>query len=269
MKVLFLGSGTSYGVPMIGCDCAVCRSPDPRNRRSRASILLQTDGKNVLIDASPDLREQMLRHDIKTLDAILLTHPHADHILGLDDVRAFTARQDKPLPLYGDEDTLRIVHKNLDYVFGNVTPSAHPWDVPRMESHALDGSAIDVEGINVLPVPILHGCRPILAYRIGDFAYATDCSGIPDASMPLLQGLDTLVIGAVKHDPHPTHFSIGQALEMIAQLSPRRAFLTHISHRLDHAGTEASLPAAVRLAYDGLSVEVPAQDSARRGEDGA
>lgn len=257
MKVLFLGSGTSYGVPMIGCHCDVCRSAAPRNRRGRASVLLQEGGQNVLIDASPDFREQMLRHCIDRIDAILLTHPHADHILGLDDIRAFSARQNAPIPIYADKETLEVVHKNLDYVFGRVKPSAHPWDVPKLASHILGSEAVEVAGLRVQPVPIFHGRRKILGYRIGGFAYATDCSGIPESSITLLRNLDMLVLGAVKHDPHPTHFTVAQAVEMIERLSPRRAFLTHISHRLDHENTEATLPAHIRLAYDGLEIEVP------------
>jgi phosphoribosyl 1,2-cyclic phosphate phosphodiesterase len=268
-SLVFLGTGTSYGVPMIGCDCAVCGSTDPRNRRHRASVLLRNGDRNILIDATPDFREQMLRHRIRRLDAILLTHPHADHIFGLDDVRAFSARQEEPIPVYGDADTLRVIRKNLDYAFGDATPSAYSFDVPRMVTRALDGRGIEVEGTRVQPVSILHGRRTILAYRIGDFAYVTDCSGVPDASMPLLEGLDTLVLGAVRHDPHPAHFSVEQALELIAQLSPRRAFLTHISHRLDHVETEAALPADVRLAYDGLAIEISARSQAERGEHGA
>ena len=268
MRVLFLGSGTSYGVPMIGCDCAVCRSSDPRNRRTRAAVLVRTDAGTILIDASPDFREQMLRHDVRRLDAILLTHPHADHICGLDDVRAYSARQGGAVPIYGDRETLRVVRKNLDYAFGDAIPSAYLWDVPRLKAHELDGS-IEVAGLRVIPVPIRHGKRWIMGFRTGGFAYLTDCSGIPDDSRLLLKGLVTLVLGAVRHEPHPAHFTVAQALAEIERLAPRRAYLTHISHRLDHAVTESALPPNVRLAYDGLEIDVPDRPLAEGGNRGA
>jgi len=240
---------------MIGCDCAVCRSGDPRNKRTRASALIRAAGKTLLIDATTDLRQQVLRHGIKRLDAILLTHSHADHILGLDDVRAFSAWQEAPIPVYGDAETLKVVRRNLDYVFRD---SGQPlrWDIPRLELFEMNGCA-EVCGVAVTPVPVLHGRRSILAFRIGGLAYVTDCSGVPEPSVPLLSEADTLVVGAIRHEPHPAHFTLAQAVELVARLKPRRAYVTHISHRLDHEPTEATLPADVRLAYDGLDIEVP------------
>ena len=255
MQVLFLGTGTSHGVPMIGCDCAVCRSDDPRNRRTRASVLLRERGAALLIDASTDLRQQVLRHAIQRLDAILLTHSHADHVLGLDDVRAFSGRQNAPVPVYADAETLKVVRRNFEYAFREPSGPAG-WDVPRLRSFEMDGCA-EICGVPVTAVPIFHGRRAILGYRIGGLAYLTDCSGVPEESFQLLGGLDTLVVGAVRLDPHPTHFTLSEALALVERLKPRRAYFTHISHRLDHAAVEAGLPPDVRLAYDGLEVETP------------
>jgi phosphoribosyl 1,2-cyclic phosphate phosphodiesterase len=255
MQVLFLGSGTSHGVPMIGCDCPVCRSDDPRNRRTRASVLIRERGVSLLIDASVDLRQQALCNGVRRVDAILLTHSHADHVLGLDDVRAFSAVQNAPVPVYGDAHTLEVVRRNLDYVFRR--PRGRPdRNIPRLVLFMMDTRA-EVCGVTVIAVPIFHGRRTILGYRIGRFAYLTDCSGVPDESFNLLEGLDTVVVGAIRRDPHPKHFSLSQALALLERLRPRQAYITHISHRLDHATIEAGLPSGVRLAYDGLQIEVP------------
>ena len=254
MQVLILGSGTSFGVPMIGCDCEVCRSDDPRDNRTRAAVLIRAAGRQILVDAPPDLRQQMLRHGVARLDAVLMTHAHADHIFGLDDLRAFSAHQQAALPVYGDAETLRVLRKDFDYAFAD-QDFREGWIIPRLDLREWNGPA-QIAGVPVAPVPILHGGDRILGYRVGDFAYLTDCSGVPEESMPLLEGLDALVVGAVKHDPpHPKHFSVRQALELIELLRPRRAWLTHISHRLGHSVTEAQLPAHVRLAWDGLVID--------------
>jgi phosphoribosyl 1,2-cyclic phosphate phosphodiesterase len=255
MQVLFLGTGTSYGVPMVACDCAVCRSDDPRNRRTRASVLLREGGATLLIDASPDLRQQMLRHAIRRLDAVLLTHSHADHVLGLDDVRAFSGRQNAPIPVYANAETLQVVRRNFEYAFRE-PDGPTGWDVPRLRSFEMDGGA-EICGVAVTAVPILHGRRAILGYRVGGLAYLTDCSAVPDESFRLLAALDTLVVGAVRLAPHPAHFNLSGALALVERLKPRRAYFTHISHRLDHATVEAGLPPNVRLAWDGLEVETP------------
>jgi phosphoribosyl 1,2-cyclic phosphate phosphodiesterase len=255
MQALFLGTGTSYGVPMIACDCAVCRSDDPRNRRTRASMLLRAGGAALLMDASTDLRQQMLRHAVQRLDAVLLTHAHADHVLGLDDVRAFSGRQNAPIPVYANAETLHVVRRNFEYAFREPDGAAG-WEVPRLRSFEMDGRA-EICGVPVTAVPIQHGRRAILGYRVGGLAYLTDCSAVPDESFGLLDALDTLVVGAVRLAPHPAHFNLAGALALAERLKPRRAFFTHISHRLDHAAVEADLPANVRLAYDGLEIELP------------
>jgi len=255
MKFLFLGSGTSHGVPVIGCDCAVCTSADPRNKRTRVSALVRTEGASLLIDTPPDFRAQMLRHNIARFDAVLMTHSHADHLFGMDDVRIICAREKRAMPIYGNAETLRTIREKFDYVFRD-EGKAFGWEIPRLELREIMQTS-DVFGIPVTPVPIHHACWTIHGYRIGGLAYLTDCSGIPETSLPLLEGLDTLVIGAIRHEPHRSHFAVYQALEAIERIKPRRAFLTHISHRLDHVETEAALPPHVRLAYDGLELEVP------------
>lgn len=255
LRVLFLGTGTSHGVPMIGCDCAVCRSQDPRDKRTRASVLVRTDSASILIDVSPDFRQQMLRHDIKHLDAILITHAHADHILGLDDVRAISALQQSHIPLYADADTIETIRRKYSYIF-NDEDFRLGWGIPRIRLHEIN-SVQEVAGMEVTAVPIRHGDLTILGYRIRGLAYLTDCSGLPESSVPLLKDVDTLVMDALKPKPHPTHFSLPEALDAIRTLKPGRAFLTHISHRLPQSATDADLPENVHMAYDGLEIGVP------------
>ena len=255
MKLLFLGSGTSYGVPMIGCDCPVCRSDDPRDKRTRPSVLVRVNGKAILIDTSSDLRAQALRCELDSLDAILFTHAHADHLHGIDDVRSFSALRRMASPAYGDEHTVRHIKKSYEYIFKN--PEFHfGWGIPRLDLRVITGPE-RICDITVKPVLIQHGERTILGYRIGNMAYLTDCSAVPKESMPLLQGLDTLVLGALRHKPHPTHFSLSEALDFVESVSPRRAYFTHISHDLGHAKEEKALPEHIRLSYDGLEVEIP------------
>jgi phosphoribosyl 1,2-cyclic phosphate phosphodiesterase len=250
MDLVILGSGTSYGVPMIGCKCAVCRSSDVRNRRTRASVLFQYGGRNVLVDSSIDLRFQLLAAGIDRLDAVLYTHGHADHLHGLDDLRAFSRQG--PLDLYASAPTARIITESFRYVFDD---AEQPSEVPRLRLHTLDGPT-DLFGETFWPVELEHGRLPILGYRVHDIAYLTDCSGIPDRSLRMLGKLKLLVIGAVRFRPHPTHFSVDEALEIVTILRPERAYLTHISHDLDHETVLEMLPDNVELAYDGLRVTV-------------
>ncbi len=254
MRVTILGSGTSHGVPMIGCDCAVCRSTDPRDRRTRVSALVGCDnGAQLLIDLSPDLREQALRTALRRVDAVLMTHAHADHILGFDELRRFNVLMQKTMPVHGDAATLAHIRHTFAYAFDPDTPMGG--GIPQVELVEVAG-AFETHGVTVTPVPIQHGTRPILGFRIGAFAYLTDCSGIPEASLALLDGVDVLVIGALRHRPHPTHFTVAEAIDASGRVGASRTFLTHICHDLGHAATEAALPPRVRLAHDGLVIDV-------------
>lgn len=252
-SLLILGSGTSYGVPMIGCDCAVCRSPDPRNKRTRASALVRIEDTSFLIDTSTDLRAQALRHGIREVDAVLYTHSHADHLHGIDDLRSFSARRRRPVPAYGDARTMSFIRQHYGYIFSDVRFELG-WGIPRIELHVIEGPTL-ICGVEVIPVPLVHGGRPVLGYRIGSMAYLTDCNGIPPSSWPLLDGLEVLVIDGLRPRPQPTHFCISEALDVVARLHPRRAWITHLTHDVEHAAVEATLPDGVRLAYDGLEVE--------------
>jgi phosphoribosyl 1,2-cyclic phosphate phosphodiesterase len=253
LQITFLGTGTSHGVPMIGCDCETCRSDDPRDQRSRPSVYIQAaDGTALLVDAGPDLRMQALRHNIRRVDAIFFTHGHADHIVGLDDVRRFNAIQQGPIPCYGDERTVRDIARMFAYIFDRSTPQGG--GLPRIELFTIAGSFC-LGAQEILPVPVIHGTRQILGLRIGGFAYLTDCSQIPEASLALLGGLDVLVLDALRDTPHPTHFSITEAVEAAARIGARRTYFTHMAHQLRHAPTCARLPEAMELAYDGLIVD--------------
>ncbi len=264
LRVTVLGSGTSHGVPAIGCDCAVCRSTDPRDQRTRPSILVEIAAdrspafasatRSILVDTSTDLRTQALAQNVRRVDAILFTHTHADHVMGLDDVRRFNALQRAPIACYGDERTLGDLRRMFDYVFD--PPKEVGGGLPKLSLFRI-GGAFTLGGVEVVPVPLLHGPRPVLGFRMGAFAYLTDCSAIPAASWPLLEGIDTLILDGLREEPHPTHFTVAEALEVVARLRPARTWLTHIAHDLPHAATCARLPAGVELAYDGLVVDIP------------
>lgn len=259
-----LGTGTSHGVPMIGCDCRTCRSTDPRDRRSRPSILIErtdVDGddpehrevRSILVDTSTDLRMQALTHGVRRVDAILFTHSHADHIFGLDEVRRFNAIQRGTIPAYADERTNRDLRRAFAYIFDPHTPQGG--GIPQITLSTVAGPFC-LGALEVVPVPIFHGKRLILGYRIGSFAYLTDCSAIPDTSWPLLEGVQTLVLDALRHRPHPTHFTVAEAIEAASRIGAARTYFTHVCHDLPYMETGASLPAGVELAYDGLVLEV-------------
>jgi phosphoribosyl 1,2-cyclic phosphate phosphodiesterase len=238
---------------MIGCDCSTCRSADPRDRRLRPSILVEAvDGTSVLVDAGPDLREQALAYGIRRVDAIVFTHGHADHILGLDDVRRFNYMQQRPMACYADPLTIADIRQAFAYAFDPVTQKGG--GLPQLVTFTIHG-AFCVGGHEVIPVPLYHGARPILGLRFGAFAYLTDCNRIPDASWPMLEGLDVVVIDALRDRPHPTHFTVGEAVEASRRIAARRTYFTHMCHDLPHAATSARLPDGVELAYDGLVVE--------------
>lgn len=256
MIVKFLGTGTSHGVPMIGCGCPVCTSDDPRNQRTRCSVFIESGGTTLLIDTPPELRLQLVREGIACADAVLFTHSHADHIFGLDDVRRFNDALDAALPCYGSPETLATIRRAFDYVF---VPTQIGGGKPQLELIPVEG-CFQAGEVAVTPIPVFHGSLRVLGFRIGGFAYVTDCSEIPPESARLLSGLDTLVLGVLRPEPHETHFSLSQGLAVVDQLKPRRAFFTHISHRLEHERTNAVLPPGIELAYDGLAVTVPSAD---------
>lgn len=259
MRVTFLGTGTSTGVPVVGCDCGTCRSDDARDRRWRPSVHLRLDGgPSVLVDASPDLRAQALRFNVDRIDLILLTHGHADHVLGLDDVRVYNFRQGGAIPCYGAARTLADVRRMFAYVFDPATPRGG--GLPQFKLWPLSGP-FSVAGRTFVPVPLRHGTLPVLGYRIGAFAYLTDCSEIPAISWPLLRDLDVLVLDALRHRPHSTHFNLAGAVEAARRIGARRTYFTHMTHDLRHAETCERLPAGMRLAHDGLVLDADERTS--------
>lgn len=255
MKLTFLGTGTSSGVPMIGCSCPVCRSLDYRDQRLRVSVHLEAAGRSLVIDTGPDFRQQMLRARISQLDGILYTHEHKDHTAGLDDVRAFNFRQQQEMPIFAEPRVIEQLKREFAYVFAE-----HKYPgVPQVSLHPIadDQQPFDALGLAVQPLRALHYKLPVLGFRIGDLAYLTDANRLPASTMAQLRGADTIVLNALRHEPHISHFTLSEAVAILQELKPRRAYLTHISHQLGrHHEVEATLPPWVRLAYDGLVVEV-------------
>ncbi|WP_174842797.1 MBL fold metallo-hydrolase [Candidatus Oscillochloris fontis] len=251
MQLRFLGTGTSMGVPVIGCDCAVCTSDDPRNRRMRTSALLRTADRTILIDAGPDFRLQALSAGLRQIDAVLLTHAHFDHIAGIDDLRPLSEHGDC-LPIFGSPRTIRNVRSRFDYAFKETSAGSTR---PRIELHSVEAS-FQIGQTSITPLAIIHGTWEITAYRMGGLGYVTDASSIPPSSWEALRNLDVLVLNALRYKPHPTHFTLDEALAVIGGLQPRRAFLVHMTHAFDHARASAELPAGVAFAYDGLEIEI-------------
>ncbi|MBY0523315.1 MAG: MBL fold metallo-hydrolase [Gemmataceae bacterium] len=251
----FLGTGTSVGVPMIGCTCAVCQSDNPRNQRYRCSVLIGTPQGNILIDTGPELRLQLLREKVSVVHSVLFTHFHADHVFGLDDVRPLCRQLGGPMPLYCTAGVEEKVRTAFSYAFKADTQQLPLGYVPRMTFHRINEEPFQVLDQRVLPIPLEHAHFEVFGFRFDDVAYCTDVSKIPDRSWPRLEGLRVLVLDALRPAPHPGHFSLNQALEVIAQVRPQRAYLTHMSHELEHEATNRRLPPGVELAYDGLRFE--------------
>jgi phosphoribosyl 1,2-cyclic phosphate phosphodiesterase len=252
MRVTILGSGTSSGVPMIGCTCPVCTSQDPEDNRLRASAAVEINGKVILIDTATDLREQAMRFELPRVDAVLFTHAHADHVHGIDELRTFNIRHLHEIPCYGNADTVKRIRNYFDYIFDEGERESIR---PFLSIHEVEGN-FSLAGVDVVPVPLWHGTLPVLGYRLGGFAYLTDVNQIPDSSWELLQGLDVLVLDALRHRPHTTHFSIQQAIEVVQRVAPGRAVLTHLSHQISHREVNKDLPNGVELAYDGMVIEL-------------
>jgi phosphoribosyl 1,2-cyclic phosphate phosphodiesterase len=246
-----LGSGTSMGVPTIGCSCAVCHSGDPRDRRTRPSVMVEYDGRCVLIDTTPDFREQAIRENITRIDAIIYTHAHADHILGLDDVRPLSFRSQEKIPLYAFDATAEAVENVFRYIFDATYKYG---GIARVEMKRING-ALDLFGARFEPVKVIHGDAEIHGFRFGSAAYLTDFSDIPPDSMDRLRDLDILFLDALRHRPHPTHSNVSNSLRLVEELKPKRAFFTHISHDLPHEATNQTFPGHIRLAHDGLKLE--------------
>ncbi len=253
LQLLFLGTGTSAGVPMIGCKCAVCTSSDPKDSRTRASVVVDYNGKRVLIDTTPELRLQCVARDVNWIDAVVYTHAHADHIMGLDDVRRFNAIRKGPLDIWADQQTFDTLDTCFGYAFRPPDPAAKVFR-PNLIRRIIDGT-FEVEDQPWIPIPLIHGSMPVLGFRIGKLAYCTDVSFVPESSYALLNDLDVLVIDALAWHEHPTHFSIAQAMEVVTKVKPKRTLFTHIAHGLPHVTTNAQLPESVELAYDGQIVE--------------
>jgi phosphoribosyl 1,2-cyclic phosphate phosphodiesterase len=252
LQLTILGSGTSMGVPTLGCHCEVCESADPRDKRTRPSVLLSYNGHNVVIDTAPDFRAQAMREKIDRLDAVIYTHSHADHILGLDDIRPYNLKQGGVVPVYASRETEAAVRRQFAYIFDDAPTES---SVPGVEMRSIDGP-FELFGLEFIPVPANHGMQPVLGFRFGGAAYLTDFSSVPEASKQLLMGLDDFVLDALRYGPHPMHSNVAQSLALVAEVKPKRAWFTHICHDLGHTEANAKLPDGVQLAYDGLKIEV-------------
>ena len=252
MIVTFLGTGTSTGVPVVGCSCRVCTSDDPRNKRLRQSVKVEANGRFFLIDTTPDLRAQLLRDPIPRLDFILFTHSHSDHLMGLDDIRPFNFRQRETIHAFASAPTAKAVRRAFSYIWADTQIGGGK---PQLDLHEVDG-VFAHEGIDVIPLPVCHGDWTILGFRIGRFAYITDTNGIPDTTMRLLEDIDVLALDGLRPSPrHPTHFTIDEAVQCAQRIGARQTWLIHLTHEVEHDEVEATLPEGVHLAYDGLTLE--------------
>lgn len=257
MRLTFLGTGTSFGVPQVGCGCAVCRSPDPRDRRTRCGAVVQSGGGALLIDTPPELRLQLVERGITSADAVLFTHEHADHVNGIDDLRAFSVQQRRSLPCYGPAETLERLRQGFPYIFDDAYQPPPGTSKPRLELRPLEPMVeVEIAGIKLLPLAFQHGTMRVFGYRFGQLAYLTDVKAVAAAERERLRGLRVLVVNALWERPHPTHLSIPEAIELARDLGAERTYLTHLTHETGHAQLAGRLPPGVEPAYDGLTVEV-------------
>jgi phosphoribosyl 1,2-cyclic phosphate phosphodiesterase len=255
-QMILLGTGTSVGVPTIGCGCDVCQGGHPRNQRTRCAAILGLPEGNLLIDTPPDLRFQLLRERIGVVHAVVYTHEHADHVFGLDDLRLFPFYTGHPVPLYCERAVEERIRKSFDYAFADILHT-HVGAAPQLEFRTITRAPFAALGAIITPIPFAHGPRfQVLGFRIGNVAYCTDVSGVPDESWPLLAGLDVLVLDALRYRPHPTHLSLGEAVEIAKRIGAKQTFFTHVSHDLDYEQTNAELPPRIELAYDGLRIPI-------------
>ncbi|MDP9382853.1 MAG: MBL fold metallo-hydrolase [Chloroflexota bacterium] len=252
IKLKFLGTGGSFGVPMLGCGCKVCLSTDQRDKRLRTSVVVNVGGRSLLIDASPDLRAQGLAHRVERVDAVLFTHEHADHVGGIDDLRAFNIRQRGKLTCYGDARTLAVIRRRFDYIFSSIPPLGSR---PRLDLCVVDGP-FELYGQEVVPLEVFHGEQTITGYRIGGLGYITDASRLPSETVQAVRGVKVLALNALRHEPHPLHLSLEQAVDTAQLIGAERTYLIHLGHELEHEATSRLLPQGIELAYDGLTVEV-------------
>lgn len=253
-ELILLGTGTSHGVPIIGCHCAVCQSPNPKNHRTRTGVAVKAPAGMFLIDTPPELRLQLIREKIDLIHAVVYTHSHADHLFGLDDLRLFGYRLRHAVPLYCEEIVERQIRMAYSYAFAEPDPELHHGAIPQLELRRLGVEPFELLGMRIQPIRLIHGKLPVLGFRIGDVAFCTDVSFIPDESWPLLENLEVLVVDALREEGHATHFGIRQALEVVDRVRPKRTYLTHVSHHLEYEATNARLPENVELSYDGLRI---------------
>lgn len=254
MKITFLGTGTSQGVPVIGCQCEICKSLDFRDKRLRSSIHIEVNEKSLVIDTGPDFRSQMLREGIKRLDAVFFTHEHKDHTAGLDDIRPFNFAQQMDIPIFGREQVLNQIRREFAYIFSS---KKYP-GTPQVETVQIDDEPFTFEGITITPIPVLHYNLPVLGFRIGNFTYITDANFIPDSSIDLIRGSEIVILNALQKTPHISHFTLNEAIEMSHILGGKQTYFTHISHKLGtHSDVEKELPDGIFLAHDGLQLSLP------------
>ena len=253
MEVIFLGTGSSTGTPVIGCNCPTCTSTDPRNKRTRCSLAIKTEsGAILLVDTGPDLRLQALREGIVRVDAVFYTHTHADHLNGIDDLRNFCFLQKQPIPVFGNDIAINDIRQRFSYAFS--APGLH-WDKPVLTAHlAQDG--FEMAGVKIIPIPVLHGKLPILGYRFNNIAYITDVSEIPDSSMALLEGLDLLLLDCLHYRPHPTHIHLDKSLEYAQQIKAKETYFIHMTHQMEYSEASSKLPPGVHFSYDGLTIKI-------------